>query len=88
MARAAKPLDPNAPLTTPEENVLRVFREFLMRPGQMLCFHGPDLEKHRNALTALTDRDLLVGESFKGGYSLTLEGFEAMKACTSRPAAR
>ncbi|QDS93754.1 hypothetical protein FF011L_25270 [Roseimaritima multifibrata] len=88
MARAAKTLNPNAPLTTREENVLRVFREFLMRPGQMLCFHGPDLDRHRESLETLTDRDLLVSESFKGGYSLTTEGFEAMKACTSRPAPR
>lgn len=88
MTRISKSVDPTSPLTPAEENVLRVFREFLMRPGQMLCFHGPDLEKHRKALVALADRDLLISESFKGGYSLTIEGFEAMKACTSRPAPR
>lgn len=88
MARAPKTIDPTSPLTPAEENVLRVFREFLMRPGQMLCFHGPDLEKHREALGTLTERDLLVNESFKGGYSLTINGFEAMKACTSRPASK
>lgn len=68
-------------LSSPEQNVLRTFREFLMDPGQMLCFHGPDLEKHRDALHALTERDYLVAERFKGGYSLTSTGFAAMKAC-------
>jgi len=68
-------------LSTPEQNVLRTFREFLMDPGQMLCFHGPDLEKHREALENLTERDLLVAERFKGGYSLTSTGFAAMKSC-------
>ncbi len=47
----------------------------------MLCFYGPDLEKHRSALQKLTDRDYLVKERFKGGYSLTKAGFVAMKEC-------
>ena len=47
----------------------------------MLCFFGTNLEKHRSALQQLTEKDLLVKEHFKGAYSLTLTGFEAMKAC-------
>ena len=62
-----------------EKSVLRRFRQFLMTPGKMLCFFGPDLERHRPALQAMTDRKLLVKEQFKGAYSLTPAGFEAMK---------
>ena len=49
----------------------------------MLCFYGPDLEKHKTALQKLTDKQLLVKERFKGGFSLTEAGYQAMKACTS-----
>jgi hypothetical protein len=49
----------------------------------MLCFFGPDLEKHKVALQKMTERELLVKEQFKGAYSLTRAGFEAMKACGS-----
>ncbi len=65
-----------------EKAVLRTFRKFLMSQGEMLCFFGPDLEKHKNALQQLIARDWLVNEQFKGGYSLTPAGFKAMKACT------
>jgi hypothetical protein len=47
----------------------------------MLCFFGPDLERNKAALQRLTERDLLVKEQFKGAYSLTRAGFEAMKTC-------
>jgi predicted transcriptional regulator len=47
----------------------------------MLCFFGPDLERNKAALQRLTERDLLVKEQFKGAYSLTRNGFEAMKTC-------
>jgi hypothetical protein len=66
-------------LSASEQCVLQFFREFLVTPGQMLCFHGPDLEKHRAGLQQLTDKELLVKERFKGGYSLTDAGFAAMK---------
>ena len=65
--------------TKSEQSVLKTFREFLMRPGQMLCFYGPELERYRNALKQLTERKLLVKERFKGAYSLTSNGFLAMK---------
>jgi hypothetical protein len=52
-----------------------------MGPGQMLCFYGPTLKKHRPALKQLTEKELLVKEQFEGGYSLTRSGFAAMKDC-------
>ena len=67
-------------ISQPEKLVLRKFRQFLMTPGQMLCFYGPDLKKHQRALRQLTERELLVEEQFEGAYSLTQAGFEAMKA--------
>ncbi|MEM1304654.1 MAG: hypothetical protein AAGG46_07140 [Planctomycetota bacterium] len=67
-------------LTEPEQRVLKTFRRFMMTPSRMLCFSGPDLERHRAGLKRLTDRDFLVAETFRGGYSLTREGFDAMKS--------
>lgn len=66
-------------LTTSEQRVLQTFRKFLITPGQMLCFCGPTLKKHRSALKQLTDKEMLVKEQFEGGYSLTASGFAAMK---------
>ena len=68
-------------LSTSEQRVLRTFRRFLMVPGQMLCFSGPNLEQDKAALARMTDKELLVKEEFKGGYSLTQTGFAAMKNC-------
>ena len=65
-----------------EQQVLRTFRRFLITPGQMLCFYGPDLKKHESALRRLSQKGFLVKERFKGGYSLTVAGFSAMKSCT------
>ena len=44
----------------------------------MLCFYGPNLELSKAALELLIDKELLVKEKFKGGYSLTPAGFAAM----------
>jgi hypothetical protein len=66
-----------------EKSVLRKFRQFLMTPGQMLCFFGADLHRHKAALRTLTEKRLLDQEQFSGAYSLTRAGFEAMKACES-----
>ena len=52
-----------------------------MIPGQMLCFSGPNFERDKATLTDMTDRELLVKEGFKGGYSLTRTGFAAMNDC-------
>lgn len=68
-------------LSTKEQRLLGVFRDFLVGPGEMLCFCGPTLEKHRAALSQLTDKGMLVKERFKGGYSLTRSGFDAMNEC-------
>lgn len=70
-------------LTPAEQRALQTFRQFLMGPGQMLCFAGPNLERHRAALKQLTEKDFVVKEQFKGGYSLTETGFAAMKRLTS-----
>ena len=68
-------------LSTSEQRVLRTFRRFLMNPGQMLCFSGPNLKQNKTTLTLLTDKELLVEEDFNGGYSLTRNGFAAMNNC-------
>jgi len=44
----------------------------------MLCFSGPDLKQDKATLDRLTNKDLLVEEKFKGGYSLTRAGYDAM----------
>jgi len=54
-----------------------------MTAGKMLCFSGPDLERYSADLNRMTDKKLLVKEKFKGGYSLTTAGFEAMMDCVN-----
>ena len=76
----------NSMLTTSEQRVLQTFHQYLMTPGKMLCFSGPNLERYAADLNRLTDKKLLVREKFKGGYSLTNGGFAAMKDCVSREA--
>ena len=66
-------------LSTAEQSVLKVFRQFMIGQGEMLCFQGPLWEKHKVSLRQLTERDFLFQESFKGAYSLTETGFAAMK---------
>jgi hypothetical protein len=58
---------------------LKVFRDYLMTPGQMLCLGGPDLEKHKASLAQLTAKGFLVAEKHPGGFSLTDAGFAAMR---------
>ena len=67
--------------STSEQRILRTFRRFQVTPGQMLCFSGPELKQHRTTLQALVNKEMLVKEKFKGGYSLTAAGFAAMKNC-------
>jgi hypothetical protein len=59
--------------------VLQAFRQFMVAPGQMLCFSGPELAKKKAALQQLTQKGLLVEETFKGAYTLTRAGFDAIK---------
>lgn len=66
-------------LSKPELRVLSTFRQYLMGPGRMLCFSGPDLERDRKALELLAEKKFLEKERFKGAYSLTKTGFAAMK---------
>ena len=72
-------------LSASEQRVLRTFKQFLITPGQMLCFYGPNLELSKAALELLIDKDLLVKEKFKDGYSLTRAGFTAMNESHSDP---
>lgn len=66
-------------LSAEERSVLRVFRTYLMTPGQMLCFGSSDLVTFNDPLAQLTDKGFLVSERNQGGYSLTETGFAAMK---------
>ncbi|MCA9199626.1 MAG: hypothetical protein KDA87_18925 [Planctomycetales bacterium] len=68
-------------LSSPERRVLKAFRQFLVSPGQMVCFYGPKLKEYSGALKTLTEKDFVVKEQFKGAYSLTPAGFAAMKKC-------
>ena len=70
-------------LSNAEKSVLDVFRKFLMSRGEMLCFNGTNLKKHKPALGQLIKKGMLVEETFTGGYSLTRDGFQAMQ--TTRP---
>lgn len=74
----------DAPILPAEVRALKTFAAFMMAPNQMLCFSGPELEKHGAALEALSDKELLTREKRAGAYSLTRSGYEEMKrACTA-----
>lgn len=72
-------------LTASEHAALAVFRSFMVNVGEMLCFHGPQLEKHGATLRTLAEKNLVVKEQFAGGYSLTPAGFEAMSVPAGSP---
>lgn len=65
-------------LSAAERQVLDTYRKYLITPGQMLCFSGPDWERNKQTLEHMSSRELLSKESFHGGYSLTQAGFAAM----------
>ena len=67
-------------LTAAEKSALQVFRQFLVRQGEMLCFTGNLWDKHKNSLRQLAEKELLFQETFKGGYSLTEAGCSAMRS--------
>jgi hypothetical protein len=70
-------------LPATEEAVLRVFQQYLVTPGEMLCFHGKWLEEHAMPLRRLTERKMVTKEDFTGGYSLTKAGYAHLNAdCT------
>lgn len=68
-------------LTPSEQRVLRTYRQYLITPGEMLCFSGSLLEQNKVTLERMSEKELLFKEKFKGGYSLTKAGFAAMTAC-------
>lgn len=68
-------------LSTHEKRIFRTFREYLVAPGEMLCFSGQNFEQDKVTLELMSDKDLLDREAFKGGYSLTRAGFSAMCSC-------
>jgi hypothetical protein len=71
-------------LSDGEVRVLKIFRRYLMTPGQMLCLSGPEFETNKKALQGLISLGFLVAEGFKGGFSLTDAGFQAMKLQTGK----
>ncbi len=65
-------------LSTGEVNILAVFRKYLMTPGRMLCLNNTDIGTMKRSLEKLIAAGLLIPEDFKGSYSLTRSGFNAM----------
>lgn len=66
-------------LSVGELNILTVFRKYLMTPGRMLCLNNTDIGTMKRSLDKLIAAGLLIPEDFKGSYSLTRSGFNAMK---------
>ncbi|MFO0911386.1 MAG: hypothetical protein U0795_00390 [Pirellulales bacterium] len=71
-------------LSDAEVAVLAVFRSYLMTPSQMLCLDTRKQMLHERGLRELVRRELLVTERFRGAYSLTEDGYSAMKAAKAR----
>lgn len=67
------------PLDEGETRVLRIFKKFLMAPGQMLCLANSDIITLLPALDRLMSEGFLEAENFKGSYSLTQSGYHLMK---------
>ena len=65
-------------LSDAEKSVLNIFHDYLMEPGEMLCFHASS-KQHRQSLRRLIERRLVVKEQFAEGYSLTESGYIAMR---------
>ena len=68
-------------LSTAEQRVLHTFKQYLVTPGEMLCFSGPNFERDEAALELLSHKELLIKEQFNGGYSLTKAGYAAIDDC-------
>ena len=65
-------------LSIGEVHILAVFRKYLMTPGRMLCLNNTDIGTMKRSLDKLIAAGLLIPEDFKGSYSLTRSGFNAM----------
>ncbi len=79
LAAASERIPDEHHLSKSELRVLETFRRYLMSPGQMLCFNGQDIESMRDGLEKLIDSGMLIAEGSRGAYSLTRQGFDAMK---------
>ena len=66
-------------LSNPERRVLSIFREFQVGPNQMLCFNSQQVKSYRHAFKLLMEKGYLIREEFSGAFSLTHDGFAAMK---------
>lgn len=75
----AADIAPRMELSNDEIDVLDTFAKFLMPPDQMLCLSNAEIPATRRALEQLIGRGLLMPDDFKGGYSLTVEGFSVMQ---------
>lgn len=66
-------------LSPAECSVLSVFRKCLMTPEKVLSFDSSNLEAFKIPLAQLANKGLLVAKSAPGTFSLTDDGFVAMK---------
>lgn len=64
-----------------EQAILVVFRDYLMTPGKMLCLSSLDRKIYGAALAKLVEKRLLTVEQYKDGFSLTEDGYAAMRRC-------
>jgi hypothetical protein len=74
-----EPNESQSLLSPAEHSVLSVFRKHLMSPEKIHCFSCSDLETFKIPLAQLINKELLVAEKDRGGYSLTEVGFAAME---------
>ncbi len=66
-----------------EQRVMSVFCRYLMTPGQMLCFKPQEQVTFKEGLKCLLERGYVVSEATTGAFSLTPEGYSAMKRMKS-----
>ena len=71
-------------LSSEEASVLETFAKYLMPPQQMLCLSNTEIPATKKALERLVKRGMLEPNSFKGGYSLTVSGFNATQQLRSK----
>jgi hypothetical protein len=69
-------------LSPAELEVLDSFREYQIKPDEMLCFHGQRLLQYQKPLHLLMEKKLVRQERLDGAYCLTRAGFEVVEAET------
>lgn len=57
---------------------MKVFRDFLMTPGDMLCLSGREFDDYTKCIETLSEKGYIVAERFRGGFSLTALGYSVM----------